>query len=225
MGHTKLDDQLGDSSLMACPSDTFKVFIYMLSRCGPDGIARTSPPGISSHCYLPLDVVRKAIKTLEGPDPDSRSMADEGRRIRRADGGFFIINYWKFRERKLSMAPAAIRQRKHRGTIGKAQSPLQGNVPSLTEAEAESHANVTRCHKEGGVFFDGSAWIGLTPDVLTSLSLKFPVRDIPMELEKMAEWIKAEDHPERNNPEDDRTEFIERWLKRPIWESQRREET
>lgn len=219
---------------MAYPSDTFKVFVYILSRCGADGISRTSPPGISSHCYLPPDVVRKAIKALESPDPDSRSKAEKGRRIRRVDGGYFVVNYSKYRERGYSQKDSAVRMRrkrekeKEKGKIKTqdAQDPktsvdcFPSSNRSRREAEATCSHNVTPC-QEKGIYFNGSEWTGLTPDVFESLREKYPAKDIRMELEKMAKWFRAV--PARINPKIERTEFIEKWLRRPIYESQRRE--
>lgn len=223
MGFTKLDDQLGDSSLMACPSDTFKVFFYILSRCGPDGISRTSPTGISAHCFLSFDVVRKAIEALKSPDPDSRSKVDEGRRIKDVDGGFFVVNYLKYRERGYSAKDSAVRMRRKRDRDRKkakteerkAKTEEKKSFPSIrkTEAEATRAHNVTE-PPVNGIYFDGGEWRGLTPNFLESLREKFPISDIDGELKKMAAWIKKD--PSRNSPED-RTEFIERWLKRPSY--------
>jgi hypothetical protein len=42
------------------------------------------------------------------------SEAEEGRRIRRVDGGFFVVNYQKYRAFTYSDSPSAIRQRRHR---------------------------------------------------------------------------------------------------------------
>lgn len=225
MGFVKLDDQLGDSSLMACPSDTFKVFVYILSRCGPDGISRTSPTGISAHCFLPLDVVRRAIGALESPDPDSRSKVDEGRRIKDVDGGFLVVNYLKYRERGYSGKDSAVRMRRKRDRDrkkAKAEERKAKAEEKRTEAEentfpSKREAEATRAHNVtdppvNGIYFDGDEWRGLTPVFLESLREKFPISNIMGELEKMAAWIRKD--PSRHNLED-RTEFIERWIKRP----------
>lgn len=219
MGFVKLDDQLGDSSLMACPSDTFKVFFYILSRCGPDGISRTSPTGISAHCFLSLDVVRKAIETLESPDPDSRSKADEGRRIKDVDGGFLVVNYSKYRERGYSSKDSAVRMRRKRERDRAEEKKRIKRQEKKNFPLREEEAEATRAHNVtdppvNGIYFDGGEWNGLTPVFLESLREKFPISNILGELEKMAAWIQKD--PSRNNAED-RTEFIERWLKRPSY--------
>ena len=97
MGFTKLDSGILQSSIMAEPSETFKVFIAILASCGPDGIAKVSSTYLAAACYFPLEVVDTAIAVLEAPDPRSRSLADDGRRICRVDGGYFVTNYEKYR--------------------------------------------------------------------------------------------------------------------------------
>lgn len=134
------------SSIMEESPETFKVFIALLAACGPNGIAPVSETYLVSVCRLPEAVVARAIKKLSFPDPKSRTLTDQGRRIRRVDGGFFIINYLKFREKGYSMTSSAIRKRKYRETRN-AQSLGLGKIPSIAEAEAEAECpgHVPRC--------------------------------------------------------------------------------
>ncbi len=92
----------------------FKTWMALLAACDADGLARVSVTYLSAVCYLPLDEVVAALARLEEPDPHSRSTNDEGRRIRRVDGGFELLNYTKYRERTYSMTPDAERMRRYR---------------------------------------------------------------------------------------------------------------
>ena len=118
MGFTKLDSGILQSSIMAEPSDTFKVFIAILASCGPDGISKVSSTYLAAACYFPLDVVDTALAVLEAPDPRSRSLVDDGRRIRRVDGGYLVINYEKYRgftpQEGDPNSPGALRTRRWR---------------------------------------------------------------------------------------------------------------
>lgn len=114
MGFTKLDEGILQSSVMLEEPPTFKVWVALLASCGPDGIARVSSVFLSSVCHLDLTVTDKALETLGAPDPRSRSVVEEGRRIKRVDGGYFLVNYEKYRSFTYSMTKEAIRQRKHR---------------------------------------------------------------------------------------------------------------
>lgn len=114
MGFTKLDSGIVQSSIMLEDSDTFKAWIVFLAACESDGIARVSPVYISSICHFDIEKTMDIINKLESPDPLSRSINDDGRRIKRVDGGYFVINYQKYREYSYSDSAAAVRKRKSR---------------------------------------------------------------------------------------------------------------
>lgn len=114
MPFTKLDEGILHSSIMVEPPETFKVWIALLASTGPDGIARVSSTFLAAACYFPIEVVDAALATLEAPDPRSRSLADEGRRIKRVDGGYFVINYEKYRAFSYSEKPESVRKREYR---------------------------------------------------------------------------------------------------------------
>jgi hypothetical protein len=97
MPFVKLDCGILDSSLWEEDSDTCKTFVTILAMCGPDGVCRATTPGIARRANLSKEIVAKAVAKLESPDKDSRSQEDEGRRIRRVDGGYYVVNYLKYR--------------------------------------------------------------------------------------------------------------------------------
>jgi len=104
MGFTKLDESILQSSIMAAKPKTFKVWIALLAACGSDGTARVSPTFLARVCYLGMKEVEQALEELSSPDPLSRTTENEGRRIERVDGGYYIINYQKYREKGISEA-------------------------------------------------------------------------------------------------------------------------
>ena len=106
MGFTKLDEKILQSSIMAENPSTFKIWISLLAACKESGIAYVSPIYLSTICHIPLENVKKAIHKLSEPDELSRSLTDDGRRIRRVDGGFEIINYHIYRAASLRSAEA-----------------------------------------------------------------------------------------------------------------------
>jgi hypothetical protein len=91
---------------MAESPTTFKVWIALLAACRESGIAYVSSVYLSSICHLPQGKVEDALRHLESPDEHSRSLADDGRRIRRVDGGYEIINYVVYRDFSLKDAEA-----------------------------------------------------------------------------------------------------------------------
>lgn len=149
MGFTKLDEGILRSSIMAEDAETFKVWIAFLASCGPDGIARVSAVFLSSVCHLPLEIVHKATARLEAPDPESRSGAEEGRRIIRIDGGWFIVNFEKYRSFNYSLKNEAVRKREYRYRVKKGigtsrdKRDKKDNVPFVPGHSASASASAS----------------------------------------------------------------------------------
>ena len=143
MGFTKLDSKILLSSIMAESPETFKVWVCLLAITDSDGIAMISSIGVASSCFLPIDVVKKSLDILLNPDCESRSLNDEGRRIRRVDGGFEVINYLKYREYTRSDSSNAIRQKRYRDKKEcNERNALQSNVtPLLLSSSFELNSN------------------------------------------------------------------------------------
>lgn len=103
MGFSKLDENFIESSLKRHGCLAVDVFTSLLSKAGADGIARVSIPFLATNTWhengeqCKVEEIDAVIKILESPDPYSRSINNEGRRIRRVDGGYEIINYLKYR--------------------------------------------------------------------------------------------------------------------------------
>lgn len=144
MGFTKLDERILQSSIMAESPTTFKVWIALLAACRENGIAYVSAVYLSSICHLPIGKVEDAIGRLESPDEHSRSLADEGRRIRRVDGGYEIINYIAYRDVSLKDAEAE-RKRLYRQRHKECPDKM-GHCP---DASASASASASLEHKEG----------------------------------------------------------------------------
>jgi hypothetical protein len=153
LGFTKLDERILQSSIMAEDSVIFKVWIALLASCGPDGIAAVSSVFLSSVCHLGIEIIDAAIKTLENPDKRSRSLKEEGRRIKRVDGGYFVINYEKYRGFSYSKKEEAIRKRKYREQVKTGQlwdmTGHDGTVPD-TSASASSSSSSLKEGDRGG---------------------------------------------------------------------------
>ena len=140
MGFTKLDENILDSSIMAESPETFKVWICLLAACREDGIARISSVGVASRCYLSIDVAKKSLDILQSPDSESRSTNDNGIRVRRVDGGFEIVNYFKYRAYLYSDNHEAVKKRKQRNGGQKGTCPQMS--PNSGDISASASASV-----------------------------------------------------------------------------------
>jgi hypothetical protein len=81
-----------------------------------------------------MDATETAIKRLSSPDPASRSTVAKGRRIRRVDGGFEVINYHVYRSTSLRDAEA---ERKRLYRQKRKGSPSNSPVKSKREERRE----------------------------------------------------------------------------------------
>lgn len=92
--------RMTSSSLWEEPPETRLLFIWLLGQADEDGrVLHHSPAALARLANLAPDAVDRALATLEGPDPESRTPADEGRRLRRLEcGGWRVVNAQLYRE-------------------------------------------------------------------------------------------------------------------------------
>lgn len=114
MGFTKLDSGIVDSSIWSEPLATRVVWITILAKSNHVGIVSASRSGLLRASNVTEKEFDEAMKSLESPDPDSRTTDNEGRRIEKIEGGWKILNYLKYREYTYSNNPDSVRQREYR---------------------------------------------------------------------------------------------------------------
>lgn len=134
MAFTKLDRGLLQSSILAEDPETFKVWIIFLAACDEDGVARVSPVYVSSIAHLSMESVEASIKRLSAPDPSSRSTVAKGRRLRRVDGGFEVVNYHVYRSTSLRDAEA---ERKRLYRQKRKKSPSDSPTKKIKDKRGE----------------------------------------------------------------------------------------
>lgn len=116
MPFVKLDCNILDSTLWLSDPEVRVTFITMLAMASPDGLVEATAPGIARRANLSIETVRRVIAELESEDDESRSLAENGRRIRRVEGGYMIVNYLKYREKDHTNAERQKRYRqRHKG--------------------------------------------------------------------------------------------------------------
>lgn len=90
------------------------VFQQMIIFCDPDGVFDMTPEALHHRTGIPLDLIEEGIKELETPDPESRSPAQDGRRIVRIskerNWGWQIVNHAYYR----SLQKAADKRQQNR---------------------------------------------------------------------------------------------------------------
>ena len=116
-GYTKLSSALSRSTIWDEPDNVRIVWITMLSEANRWGEVESSIPGLALMARKSIQDTEAALARLMEPDPYSRTKENNGRRIAEIDGGWEILNYAKYREKKSKEHEnemAAERQRRHR---------------------------------------------------------------------------------------------------------------
>ena len=147
MPFVKLDCGIIHSSLWAEDSDTKICWITLLLLADATGFVRAAASAIAREAGISAEVARRSLDLFQGPDDESRTPDNQGKRIERVDGGYRVLNYEKYRERDYT---AAIRQKrfreKHKNN-GVTSVTKRVTSRRVTHAEADAEAEATK--KEG----------------------------------------------------------------------------
>ncbi len=161
----KIFEQIFDSSI-AEDWQVRLVFQDFIVLADMNGVVDRTPEAISRRTNVPLDIVKKAIQSLENPDPTSRSPDESGARIRRLDShrdwGWEIINYVKYRDtasEQQRREKTKLRTRKWRDSKDKqsCDAPVThgnavvtpGNASDAMQKQMEKHKHKENTHTEG----------------------------------------------------------------------------
>lgn len=147
----KVFEQIFESSI-AEDYHTRHVFMDLLVLADEEGVIDKTLGSISRITNVPQRVIRKAIDTLCSPDRNSRTPADEGRRLvlidEHRDWGWKIVNYLKYRQirdeeaRRASNRSYKRAQRVRDTSDQKPDSQQCQPVSAHTEAEVEVDTEV-----------------------------------------------------------------------------------
>lgn len=160
MPFVKLDTGILDSSLWSEPAQTCKCWITLLAMADAAGFVSSTAPGIARRANLGLADTEKALEIFESPDAHSRSLNAEGRRIKRVDGGYQIVNYDKYRERDYTAAERQKRWRERQKQTSNGVTTVTHNVISRKQKQStEAEEEKKKPSKDGF----------LIPDVLISI--------------------------------------------------------
>jgi hypothetical protein len=111
---------------------------------GRYGFVAASGGGIVRRALVESEEGLTALEKLCAPDPDSRSEDFEGRRLARIDGGYLVLNYFKYRDFDYNAADRMRRLRERRRdeeseTGGKnVRRNGDGVHPNVTHADADA---------------------------------------------------------------------------------------
>ncbi len=98
MAFTKLFSSITESTIWVEDDQTRILWICMLAMADKHGRVWGSIPGLANRARISVDATRAAIQKFLGPDADSRTPDNDGRRIEQIDGGWRLLNYEKYRD-------------------------------------------------------------------------------------------------------------------------------
>lgn len=100
MGFTKLFSSIVSSTVWNEDDSTRLLWVTMLAISDRDGLVEASVPGLAHQARISVEKTREGLKRLLAPDPDSRTPDNEGRRVEKVKGGWRILNYEMYREKR-----------------------------------------------------------------------------------------------------------------------------
>lgn len=146
--YNKLFTKILDSSIWLEQTPTRIVWITLMAAMDEDGFcAFASPANLARRAVVTDAECLAALAILEAPDVNSADPENEGRRIERMPGGWYVLNAPKYREivtREESKRLHRERQRRYRNKDGVTPNVTLGDAePSrvtLRDAEVTPHA-------------------------------------------------------------------------------------
>ena len=117
------------------------------------GFVAAAGPGIVRMAMADADEGIAALERLGAPDPESRTPDFDGRRLVRVDGGYIVLNFFKYRDKDNTAAERARRYRLKKALTSRSvtrdtNTVTRDSSPLVTNAEAEAEAEAKRQRKK-----------------------------------------------------------------------------
>lgn len=148
---TKLFSSIIKSSVWCEPHPTVRVWITMMADCDPNGSVYAAIPGLANLARVTVAECEAAISTFLSPDPYSRTPDNEGRRIEVIEGGWRLLNYQIYRDKRDDGARRAQNreaQQRHRTRQQVSAEMLTKNDKSQESAQVRSQKSDNRKDQE-----------------------------------------------------------------------------
>jgi hypothetical protein len=119
------------------------------------GFVAAAGVGIARRAFVEQDEAMRALETLGSTDPQSRSPEFGGRRLVRVDGGFIVLNFFKYRDKDYTAAErmAKLRARRKAQEVTANSDAVTRNSDAAdadADAEAENQKPLAHSPNERG---------------------------------------------------------------------------
>jgi hypothetical protein len=135
------------------PWEALVTFQQLIVLADQEGVVDMTIDAIVRETTIPIEIIRKGIEALEKPDPESRTPAEDGRRILRlrenSTWGWQIVNYEHYRKLKREEDRRAYHQQYYHSTRKKKKvstdsTRSQQFQPSQPIAEADAKTKTSQ---------------------------------------------------------------------------------
>jgi hypothetical protein len=146
VSYAKLYSTITTSSLWSEAKEVRLLFVSMLANADSNGFVEVSLPGLARMANLTTEEVNAGVLVLEEPDVFSKSPEHDGRRILKVPGGWVILNYEDYRNRR-SDEERREYMRKYMRDYRKQSKPALTSVN--TRKPTVNHGKPPLAHTEG----------------------------------------------------------------------------
>jgi len=115
------------------------MWVTILAQKDAEGLVHNTVAGLGKDAELTYDEARAAIHVLESPDPKSTSKDEEGRRIKPVEGGWIVVNHWKYRDEMQKIRQENARRQREKRARDRAALKKQyppASYPTMAERVA-----------------------------------------------------------------------------------------
>ena len=152
---TKLSSAIVTSTIWQEDNPTRIVWVTMLATADACGRVEGSIPGLAHIARVTVEECERALDRLMSPDPYSRTKDREGRRVEEIDGGWRILNYGKYRERRdpekrREQTLKAVRRHRQKKNVSQCKPNVSQGKPGKAQAEEEEEEDITPPTPPGG---------------------------------------------------------------------------
>ena len=141
-GFNKIVPEIIQSSIWNEPAEVRIVWITMLATKDQDGYVRGDARTIARMANVSTEAAEDAIRRFQEPDHNSHTPTEEGRRIRKADGGFVVINSDIYREVGMNEVQRELWREKKRQQRAK-KTIVQDMSKTVPKNVLETHVSVS----------------------------------------------------------------------------------
>lgn len=125
--YAKLASSIVTSSIWCEDNPTRILWIAILALKDKDGIVIASIPGLANIARITVDECEVGLVKLTAPDKYSKNQDEEGRRLIPIEGGWFVVNHWRYRD--MLCGDPKNRERQRRFAEKKKKEALANVIP------------------------------------------------------------------------------------------------